>query len=226
MTSLRGRLLAYFGTAILISTLLTFAIAVVLSRANLERRILEELGRQADTVAAALGRRSSPVNRERLRRLFAARGQLLWVGNDLDPSAPARLREAGNDLLSASERLGKAEVAGRTFLYAVRESSVGPVVVARRATLGVTDWRRVVGSLVLAALAGAGVAAAISLVLARRLSRPIHEMAGATAKIAAGDPHVSVRVEGNDELAKLASSFTWRPNSPGHVNRSGHSSCP
>jgi two-component system sensor histidine kinase BaeS len=47
----------------------------------------------------------------------------------------------------------------------------------------------------------------LSYLLARRLTRPIGELAGATRQVAAGRPGVAVPVDGDDELAGLGRSF-------------------
>jgi signal transduction histidine kinase len=58
-----------------------------------------------------------------------------------------------------------------------------------------------------AAAVGVVVAVALSVLLARRLARPIERMAGAADRVAGGDLTVRVAEEGPDELRSLAASY-------------------
>jgi two-component system sensor histidine kinase BaeS len=60
---------------------------------------------------------------------------------------------------------------------------------------------------VIAGLGGALLAALLSWLLARRLTRPIDELAQATERVASGESGVEVPIEGEDELAGLGRSF-------------------
>jgi signal transduction histidine kinase len=60
---------------------------------------------------------------------------------------------------------------------------------------------------VIAGLGGALLAVLLSLLLARRLTRPIADLSAATLRLARGEGEVTVPVHGDDELAALAASF-------------------
>src|ERR1019366_6776195 len=62
-------------------------------------------------------------------------------------------------------------------------------------------------SRVLAGLGGAVLAVVLSLLLARRLTRPIDELALATRRVAAGETRVEVPIRGTGELAALGQPF-------------------
>jgi signal transduction histidine kinase len=189
--SLRGRILAHLGLAVLVSTLLTVAVAAVLVRGNVRNQALSGLERQAD-VAAALGAGGEPTTR---RVLFARGGR----------ARPAGPRVAGAilDRVPAGDRSGRLDVGGRELMYAAR----GDVVLVRRAKLAAADWRPFLSSLLIAGLGGAAVAAALSALLARRLTRPLGELGAAAQRLAAGAPDARVPVRGRDELAAVGTAF-------------------
>jgi signal transduction histidine kinase len=60
---------------------------------------------------------------------------------------------------------------------------------------------------ILLALSIMAVAAGLGLAFAASILRPVHELADATAALAAGDANARVPAHGNDELGKLATSF-------------------
>lgn len=76
-------------------------------------------------------------------------------------------------------------------------------------------------SLILAGAAGIALAALLAYFLARRLSRPLHRLAQATVEVAAGREDVRVPVEGEDELAALASSFNRMADGLDEARRAG-----
>jgi two-component system sensor histidine kinase BaeS len=81
------------------------------------------------------------------------------------------------------------------------------VVLIRSGSLAFAEWRPFLWSLALAGVGGVVLAAALSLLLARRLSRPIGELAGATRRLARAESGVTVPVEGDDEIADLGRAF-------------------
>jgi len=98
-------------------------------------------------------------------------------------------------------------VAGRGILYVARSTPRGRVVLIRSARLAFAEWRPFLASLVIAGLGGAALAAILAFLLARRLLRPIDQLAAATRRLASGETGVAVPVEGEDELADLGRSF-------------------
>jgi HAMP domain-containing protein len=98
-------------------------------------------------------------------------------------------------------------VGGRSILYAARSTEAGRVVVIRSGNLAFSEWRPFLGSLALAGVGGVLLAAALSLLLARRLSRPIGQLSVATRRVARAEPGVAVPVHGEDEIADLGRAF-------------------
>lgn len=199
MSSLRARLWAYLAAAAVASTILTVAIAVILTHQHVESQRLGTLDRQADAVAAA----ASPMGTRVLllgRRAGRRRGDR---GRVLGPRRARRVISR----IGAGAGDGRIDLHGTTFLYAARATPGGRVVLLRPARQAEPGSGTFAWSLVLAGLAGALLAGALSFVLARRLTRPLHEVAGGAARVATGEPGVSVPVRGRDELSRLAASF-------------------
>ena len=70
-----------------------------------------------------------------------------------------------------------------------------------------SGWEPFVESLLIAALAGAALAAVAALLLARRIARPVRRVAEASRSLARGTRPEPVPVEGATELATLATAF-------------------
>lgn len=206
MTSIRARLFASFGLAVVVTAALTVGVASLVARGFVERQALENLGRRVALIAAAL---DGPVrDAEGLRtRLFRREGELLALPGEPTTALGVAADRIGDAALATGEATGRLEIPGRDVLFAVADTPDGPIVLARPARLGVADWRPFAGTLILSGMGGAAVAAVVSLYLARRITRPLRQLAGATRRLAEGDREVRVPVEGRDELATLASSF-------------------
>ncbi len=193
MRTLRGRLLAYLALASIASCALTVAVGVLLVRHRVSAQRMAALESQANTAAAnsiATGNLVYRVTNAHTRRL--------------GPLASAVVLGA---IPATADAQGTATVAGHPLLYASRASVGGRVVLIRSAGLAFAEWRPFLGSLILAGLGGALLAAALAYVLARRLARPIGELADATRRVAAGEREVTVPVDGEDELADLGRAF-------------------
>ena len=198
MKSLRGRVFAYLGVAVAVSTLLTVVVAAALIRSHVAAQARGTLERQADALAAA-----GNGGGTRVFRLVNGRPRALARSG---PRALALL--AGLRLAGSGDASGKARAGGRDLLYAARDTSGGGrVVLVRSARLAGTDWQPFFTSLVIAGLGGALVAAVVSFFLARRLTRPLRALSAATGRVAAGDPPVRLPVDGEDELADLTRAF-------------------
>lgn len=191
--TLRGRVLAYLALAAIASCALTVAVAALLVRHRIAQQQTSALQTQADELAAlgpAPGDHVYAVAAGRARRLGARRARAVLA------TIPA-----------ASEAQGTMQVRGRSLRYVVRPTGDGRVVLVRSAALAFADWRPFLASLGLAGAGGAALAALLSYLLARRLTRPIAELSQATRRVARGDPGVEVSVHGDDELAELGDSF-------------------
>jgi two-component system sensor histidine kinase BaeS len=196
--TLRRRVLAYVALAAVASCALTVGVAVALVRQRIATQKMTALERQADVVATvgdapgALGPgyHVYGVGKGRARRLGVARGAAVVA------AIPA-----------AENGQGSVTVGGRDLLYVARAPPAGRVVLVRGAGLAFAEWRPFLWSLVIAGLGGALLAAALSYLLARRLTRPIGALAAATGRVASGEADVEVPVQGDDELAGLGRAF-------------------
>jgi len=196
--TLRRRVLAYVAIAALASCALTVLVGAALVRHRIATQRMTALERVADVVATvggvpgALGPGDHvyTAGSGRPRRLGPARAALVLAAVPATPNAE-----------------GTATVRGRDILYVARATPAGRVVVVRPAAFPFAEWRPFLVSLLLAGLGGALVAALLSYLLARRLTRPIAELSAATGRLASGEHGVQVPVHGQDELADLGAAF-------------------
>ena len=191
--TLQRRVLAYLALAAIASCALTVVVAVVLVRHRISTQRITALETQADALAALAlspGDHVYSVASGRARLLGAARASAVLAS--IPPTGDMQ---------------GSVTVAGRPLLYAARDTPVGRVVVVRSARLAFAEWRPFLGSLILAGLGGALLATVLSYLLARRLARPLGELAAATRRVASGEPEVAVPVRGEDEIAELGRAF-------------------
>jgi HAMP domain-containing protein len=196
--TLRRRVLGYLALAAITSCALTVAVAVVLVRHRIAAQRMTALASQAELVAVVGGAPGALNSGQHVYR----------VGSGKPIRVRPRIAGAVLEVIPTSgDGEGTISVAGRSLLYAARTTVNGRVVLIRGARLAFSEWRPFLSSLVLAGLGGAVVAALLSFLLARRLTRPIRELATATRRVAAGEAAVNVPVRGEDELAQLGRSF-------------------
>jgi two-component system sensor histidine kinase BaeS len=204
--SLRAREFAAIALAVVAAVAVTLVVAAVLVRRSVKHEALKSLARQATLVAASQSKTPAgarPTNlglffdtqQERLAIISLAQASLL-----LPQAAAAELR-AGR----ASQ--GSLEVGGRRYLYAARPSGGHAIVLLRSARLEASDWRPFTLAFVVAALAGAALAAVAAFLLAGAIARPIRRVAEASRGLAAGERHGPLPVEGPTEVASLAAAF-------------------
>lgn len=196
--TLQRRVLAYLAVAAVAACALTVAVAAVLVRHRVAAQRLTGLEQQAEELVVGVGAPGALQDGAHVYRFGAGRTILV---------RRARRAAVLAALPAAANAEGTIRVAGRSLIYVARSTGKGKIVLVRSAALAFAEWRPFLGSLVLAGLGGVIVALGLSLLLARRLTRPIHQLAGATRRLAAGEPRVAVEVHGEDELAQLAESF-------------------
>jgi two-component system OmpR family sensor kinase len=196
--SLRRRVLWYLAVATIASCGLTVAVAVILVRHRIATQRMSALQAQAELVAVAGGAPGALNAGDHVYRLGS--GKPIRVR----PRVAQRVLAA---IPGSGDGAGTVTVANRSLLYAARTTLNGRVVLIRAARLAFAEWRPFLSSLVLAGLGGAALAALLSFLLARRLTRPIAALAAATRQVAAGGPAVTVPVDGEDELAALGNAF-------------------
>ncbi|HEY2317053.1 MAG TPA: HAMP domain-containing sensor histidine kinase [Solirubrobacteraceae bacterium] len=196
--SLRRRVLAYVALAAIASCALTVAVAAVLVRHRIATQRMTALQTQANVLSVLGGAPGA----------LRAGDHVYRVGSGKPRRVRPRVSRAVLSAIGpAPDGEGTITDAGRGLLYVSRATARGRVVLIRGARLAFAEWRPFLTSLVIAGLGGAAVAALLSYLLARRLLRPIDQLAEATRRVAAGQSDVAVPVEGGDELAELGRSF-------------------
>ncbi len=177
MRTLRGRLLALVGAAVLTATLITVAVGVLGVRHRLDRPRRQQVARAADSLAAA---RPAGLH-VYLQRATGSGGLpvLVELGPGRARRAAARAGTASSGTLTGAQ--------GRRLLFARRTSPRGTVIVLGRARAGSpVAFGPFRDAILLGGLAGLLVAGLLAAVLARRLARPLRELAAATGPVAEG----------------------------------------
>lgn len=196
--TLQRRVLSYLALVAVASCALTVAVGVVLVRRSVSAQRMSALETQAGVLALVRSASGAPAVGENVYGLRGGRPRLL---------GPARSAAVLASIPSGANAQGTTEVHGRSVMYVARQSGAGRVVLIRPAALAFSEWRPFLASLMLAGLGGALLAAALSYLLARRLTRPLADLSAATSRVAAGEAGVSVPLQGEDELAELGRSF-------------------
>lgn len=216
--TLGGRLARTLGVTAALAVAVTALISFGLVRRYAEQNTMRELAAHADAVAREAGAIELGGARP-LRRLLAASGDLLAL---IGPRGGVRAEDdavievaAAIDLtpvLDARRVAGTVRTRDGTFAY-VALPTRGPrgvnagILLARPVGLTRDLWSPVVVRVLVAGALTVAVAVLASLVIARRLSRPVLRVSEATARVAAGDLGHRVPVEGEDEVAGLARRF-------------------
>jgi two-component system OmpR family sensor kinase len=195
--TLRRRVLAVCALVAVTSCGLSFGLAVILVRNRIAGQRIATLRAQASVLALVGGAPGALAAGQHVYRMGS--GRPLPVRTGAAETLLARI-PAGN-----SE--GALTLGARPILYVARITANGRVVLVRLARLAFAEWRPFLVSLGLAAIGGVLLAVVLSTLLARRLTRPIGELASATQRVAAGEPDVAVPVRGEDELADLGRAF-------------------
>jgi two-component system sensor histidine kinase BaeS len=194
LKSLRGRLFAATLAALALTLMLTIAIGAVLTRQQVGAAQATALARQADNLALSRRQSVSYVNSNTtdggIRTIVSTRP-------DLRPYVPNVNRSSN----------GTTTYDGGRYIYSYRTIPARGLLLLRPASAKSAAWHPFLGDLLLAALAGAILAAALSFVVARSIVRPVRRVAEASHALAAGDTPTPLPEEGAAELASLAQAF-------------------
>ena len=203
MTSLRTRLFRAIALIVLLCVALTIAVGLVLTRRAVEAATLHDVEHQAALIYARERRAVSaytnlePVRPTLLRQHERYELHISFLGE----SARRRLTHG----LPAS---GSVTFQGRSYYFAAEPKLQKKYfVLLRPKSVTASDWSPFVYGLLLAALAGAALAAAAAWLLSRRIARPVRRVAAASRSLARGLHPDPVPVEGAAELATLATAF-------------------
>ena len=194
MKTLRGRLFAATLAALALTLMLTIAIGAVLTRQQVGRAQASALARQADNLAFSRRRSVSYVNSDTvdggIRTIVDARAKLA-------PYVPNPGRSSN----------GTTTYDGKQYLYSYRTIPARGLLLLRASSAKSAAWHPFLGDLLIAALAGAVLAAVLSFVVARSIVRPVRRVAAASHALAAGETPTPLPEEGSTELASLAQAF-------------------
>jgi two-component system sensor histidine kinase BaeS len=194
MRSLRARLFAATLAALAITLGLSLVIGAVLTRRQVDRSQASTLARLADDRAADRRQHVS------YRRGNETLGSILVM---------VQLRSAFAGLVPNVNRSSDGETTykGKKQIYSYRTIPQRGLIYLRPASVKSAAWRPFLVDLLLAALAGAGIAALLSFFVARSIVRPLQRVAEATRALAADERHDPLEPEGTTELASLAEAF-------------------
>jgi two-component system sensor histidine kinase BaeS len=192
MNSLRARLFVSTLAALAVTLALTIAISAFLTRRQVDRSQAASIARRADDLAQE---RRQNVNYKRQNDVVGG------VRNMIEPRRS--FRSLVPDVNKSSD--GEVTYQGQKQLYSYRTlPHLGLLLMRPRSPAA---WRPFLGDLLLAGLAGVVLAAVLSFVVARSISRPIRRVAAATRALAADESHDPLPTGGTTELASLAQAF-------------------
>jgi two-component system sensor histidine kinase BaeS len=194
MRSLRARLFAATLAALALTLALTIAIGAVLTRRQVDRSQASALARIADD--RALDRRQHVSYRKGDQTLGSVR-IMIQLRSTFEGIVP--------DVNRSSD--GQTSFDGKRQLFSYRTLPHLGLLVMRPASVKAAAWRPFLADLLLAALAGVGIAAVLSFLVARSIVRPLRRVADATRALAADERHEPLAREGTTELAALADAF-------------------
>jgi two-component system sensor histidine kinase BaeS len=207
MRSLRAREFAAIAVAVVAAVVVTLVVAAILVRRSVKDEALSALARQTALIAAQ--ERAKPSQPQELTSLgvfFETQQERLAIISI--PQAALLLPSDGAAALDAGQPAqGSVDVGGRRYLYAARPIGERAIVLLRSAKLEASDWRPFTLAFVIAAATGAGIAAIAAFLLAGAVARPIGRVAIASRRLAAGETHGPLPVEGAAEVASLALAF-------------------
>jgi signal transduction histidine kinase len=194
MKSLRARLFAATLAALGITLALSLVIGAVLTRRQVDRSQASTLARLADDRAADRRQHVS------YRRGNETLGSILVMVQE-------RAFFAGLVPNVNRSSDGETTYQGEKQLYSYRTIPQRGLIFLRPSSVKSAAWRPFLVDLLVAALAGAGIAAVLSFLLARSIVRPLERVAAATRALASDERHERLDIEGTTELASLAEAF-------------------
>jgi two-component system, OmpR family, sensor kinase len=205
--TLRMQLLSAIVGVVLTAAAISLVVGAVLTRRAVERSVLKDVSQQADLLAGRERVALLPLGHLGELRAFLARQDERAVIAPLDvrskylsPDAVARLR-------TARQSDGTISVDGKDWFYAARPVAGQAFVLLRPRVVGAAAWRPYLEGLLIAAAISVMLAVGISLLLARRIARPVRRVAEASRRLASGLHPGAIPAEGAAELASLADSF-------------------
>jgi len=194
MKSLRARLFAATLAALALTLALTIAIGAVLTRHQVDTAQTAALAQRADDLALQreqnVSYRTSTEQTQSVLIMIQRRRAFAGLVPDVNRSSD-----------------GQTTYRGKRQIYSYRTLPHLGLLLMRPASAGSAAWRPFLTDLLTAALAGVGLAALLSFVVARSIVRPLRRVAAATRSLVADERHEPLAREGTTELAALADAF-------------------
>ena len=193
--TLRSRLFATIVAAVLASTVLTVVVSEIVLHHRAQTQALHTLQSNAAIAAASPLRTAGSSSRAKAdRRTLLASGTLGSVFalrpsgslSDLRPVRPAQARAVLAAIPGTPAASGTVTVRGHALLYAAQTGRLGRIVLVRSARLGKGDAPTFALPVVLVGLLGVLLSALLAWLVARRVTRPLRELAQGSAEL----PHV------------------------------------
>jgi two-component system OmpR family sensor kinase len=203
---LRTRLFLAIGTIVVLSVGLTLAVGVVLTRRAVEHAKIQEVGNEADLLAARERISLAPLFHLEALRPFLLPLHEVAVKAPLDRPSRYLTAERAAEVRAGRRVQGTVGAGGVTYYFAARPVAGSAFVLLRRKRLD-ASLAPFANGLLLAAAVGAILAAAASFVLARAIARPVRRVAGAAGSLAHGEHPDPLPAEGAEELVRLADAF-------------------
>jgi two-component system, OmpR family, sensor kinase len=194
LKTLRGRLFAATLAALGLTLALTIGIGAVLTRQQVDHTQVVALSRLADNQAAS---RRQSVSYQNSDQVVGGVREIVNLRPTFAKYVPHANRSSD----------GSVTIAGKRYIYSYRTIPHRGLLLLRPASVKSAAWRPFLGDLLLAALAGAVLAAVLSFWIARSIVRPVRRVAEASHALAAGETPSRVPEEGARELASLAHAF-------------------
>ncbi len=202
MVSLRTRLFLAIAVIVALCVGLTLALGLLLTRRAVDKATLADVKHQAALIAERERVAVSPFT------YLKALEPYLKQQHEIYHASSAGLAQSAQVLLlHNTAAAGSVTFGGRRYFFAAQPVEGRAFVLLRRQSVTATQWTPFVWALLIAALAGAGLAGAAALFLARRIALPVHRVAHAARTLARGSHPAPVPVEGAAELRTLAVAF-------------------
>jgi two-component system, OmpR family, sensor kinase len=201
-SSLRSRLFQAIALIVVLCVGLTLGLGLVLTRRAVDEATLQDVVHQASLIAARERVAVSPfTDLQQVVPDFTKQHETYKLYDTfLSPAARAKLaRNLPTD--------GSVTIAGSGYFFAAQPVQRQVFVLLRPKSVTKSQSSPFFYGLLIAALAGALLAGAVALVLARRIAGPVHRVAEASRSLARGKHPAPVPVEGAAELATLAVAF-------------------
>jgi len=200
--SLRSRLFQAIALVVVLCVGLTLGLGLVLTRRAVDEATLQDVVHQASLIAAREKVAVSPfTDLEQVVPDFTKQHETYQLRDDFLPAGARQKLERG---LPAD---GTVVFDGTEHFFAAQPVQRQVFVLLRPKSVTKSQSSPFVYGLLIAALAGAALAAGAALLLARLIARPVHRVAEASRSLARGTHPEPVPVEGAAELATLAVAF-------------------